>query len=1173
MNADTAINAMQSIRDNPESNLAKQYDKFAGKNNQLGLAVFSDNADTIGKTLGMTDDLTNKFKELGVSFGEAGGNLETFESFIANLPDTVRQAMIDSLANTKNPEARAAAITGGSTIIGAYGQENAGTVFQSKAYSTAQKATEGQFTSQKDIDNLKNVQKSFMDMQSAVGTDNALKINVAVDSMQNGNKVDLAKWNQDSKTLTDDAKNIKDNLPPEISSKVNIDYSSPLSIEQWSNVASSWKKNADIFAELDKNIDVSLVAKYLTLDANGNELSPTEAANRTIALNKAWKNLSSSNKPVKLKAQIDLATAYAGNAVKDGQDPSKVASEAVNRLRKKFKDFDKLPAIKQSQLIQTEIDYQVINLENVAKISALQGKLLQLSKMPMTEGVAKAIGAITQEISSLQGQISGAAESANATEGVQYSNSDTGGGGGGGGTDPFKDFKSSIANQIAKYIDAGTTVKNLMSAKNNFMKLLYQNKGIDDKVRAAKLTPALQEYIMGLDPKDANKLLSKITSKNGKLNKTGIALQDRYVAGQIKQTVSDIGGASDTISMQRSVAGDLARRGNLNKQTAEAIVGDPKKAEQYASLMEKVKQGYKGSELALQQYTEKIKNGAIETENFGKELEALKDPAQFALDEIGKQADLIQSNMKEQTANLTAASESQFTALYGKTKDEADLIIKKNQVVIDQYQKQIDAIQEKNSLAQHEVDLLDHSKKKYQDQIDAIQKIIDGYQEQINIIQHEVDLRNHTSELINHQLDLMSRQEKNISDAYDKRIQALDQISSINQHLIDQQNQQIGLAKALSQGDIFAAAQAANDIQGSSAQYASDQMRNSLEQGKTDAVNGITNENGMTRIQLEQQLQVINDQNFQSQQQIWDLNQKIYANQQDILPLKKSISDIDASVAAYNDQIWQNNQAIYDIQINSIKPLQDQNKEWNSRLQLSAGNLEIAVKEATLNEAAQLRSLELATAHIERIKKAQESTQSLRQEWELVGNQIADVNKLLSDRTKLTALNQKDIPGAVYTPDGKLDLTATLAAFTKDYQTSIDAILQNAPSSLAQQKYTGGLVRKYAMGGHIGMDSVPAMLTPGEFVMRKDSVDKYGASMLSSMNMGSFKLPEYNFSGATQNVNGSSSPATSINAPMYNTYSVNVNASTNASADDIANVVMTKIRNIDNSNIRRMNGY
>ena len=91
--------------------------------------------------------------------------------------------------------------------------------------------------------------------------------------------------------------------------------------------------------------------------------------------------------------------------------------------------------------------------------------------------------------------------------------------------------------------------------------------------------------------------------------------------------------------------------------------------------------------------------------------------------------------------------------------------------------------------------------------------------------------------------------------------------------------------------------------------------------------------------------------------------------------------------------------------------------------------------------------------------------------------------------------------------------------------------------------------------------------------MRKDSVDKYGASMLSSMNMGSFKLPEYNFSGATQNVNGSSSPATSINAPMYNTYSVNVNASTNASADDIANVVMTKIRNIDNSNIRRMNGY
>ena len=436
-----------------------------------------------------------------------------------------------------------------------------------------------------------------------------------------------------------------------------------------------------------------------------------------------------------------------------------------------------------------------------------------------------------------------------------------------------------------------------------------------------------------------------------------------------------------------------------------------------------------------------------------------------------------------------------------------------------------------------------------------------------------MDLRNHTSELINHQLDLMSRQEKNISDAYDKRIQALDQISSINQHLIDQQKQQIGLSQAFNQGDVFAAAQAANDMQNSSAQYASDQMRGSLEQGKQNAINGLTSENGMTRVQLEEQLQAISDQNFQSQQQIWDLNQKIYANQQDILPLKKSISDVDASIAVYNDQIWKNNQAIYDIQTNSIKPLQDQNKEWQSRLQLSSGNLEIAIKEATLNEAAQLRSLELATAHIEAIKKSQESTQGLRQEWELVGNQIADVNKLLSDRTKMVALNQKDIPLAVYKPDGKIDVNATLAALGQQYDKEIKDILAAAPQSLAQKKYAGGLVRGYALGGHIGMDSVPAMLTPGEFVMRKDSVDKYGAAMLSSMNMGAFELPKYKVSGTSQKVNGATSSARSINAPMYNTYSVNVNASTNASADDIANVVITKIRNIDNSSIRRINGY
>jgi hypothetical protein len=43
------------------------------------------------------------------------------------------------------------------------------------------------------------------------------------------------------------------------------------------------------------------------------------------------------------------------------------------------------------------------------------------------------------------------------------------------------------------------------------------------------------------------------------------------------------------------------------------------------------------------------------------------------------------------------------------------------------------------------------------------------------------------------------------------------------------------------------------------------------------------------------------------------------------------------------------------------------------------------------------------------------------------------------------------------------------------------------------------------MGGSVGAgtDTVPAMLTPGEYVMKKSAVDKYGTSFMNAINSGS----------------------------------------------------------------------
>jgi hypothetical protein len=88
-------------------------------------------------------------------------------------------------------------------------------------------------------------------------------------------------------------------------------------------------------------------------------------------------------------------------------------------------------------------------------------------------------------------------------------------------------------------------------------------------------------------------------------------------------------------------------------------------------------------------------------------------------------------------------------------------------------------------------------------------------------------------------------------------------------------------------------------------------------------------------------------------------------------------------------------------------------------------------------------------------------------------------------------------------------------------------------------------IKGYNSGGRvIGSDIVPAMLTPGEFVMRKYAVENFGADRLKAINNGTYK--------------GDS---------MYN-YEVNVNVQTDSNPDQIARAVMSQIKQIDSQRIR-----
>jgi hypothetical protein len=124
----------------------------------------------------------------------------------------------------------------------------------------------------------------------------------------------------------------------------------------------------------------------------------------------------------------------------------------------------------------------------------------------------------------------------------------------------------------------------------------------------------------------------------------------------------------------------------------------------------------------------------------------------------------------------------------------------------------------------------------------------------------------------------------------------------------------------------------------------------------------------------------------------------------------------------------------------------------------------------------------------------------------------------------------------------------------------------------------GGMVPKYmAVGGAVGSDTVPAMLTPGEFVMNKAATKQFGP-MLEEIN--NSKIPsmiedmtpavysDNNSSVVMPAINSISTNVSDNSSTMYN-YSIGITVpQSSASSNDIARAVIGQIKYIDSQRIR-----
>jgi TP901 family phage tail tape measure protein len=482
--------------------------------------------------------------------------------------------------------------------------------------------------------------------------------------------------------------------------------------------------------------------------------------------------------------------------------------------------------------------------------------------------------------------------------------------------------------------------------------------------------------------------------------------------------------------------------------------------------------------------------------------------------------------------------------------------------------------------------------------------------EQFNVITKEKEIAQRgfqdQIDTYNDGISAIEKLEQSVNDKYDakaklidEQVSALDKVRSINEDIAAQQENQLTLADALTQGDISAAAKAAADYSAQQADVASRSASEALDEQRTAMEVARQKE-------IDKQFTTINGKAY-TRKQITEAIASI--QEKDIDRLAKEIEARNRLVSAHEDA---NTKALANVEINKMTASEWElikgaattlNEAYNAQvididaIAKSVGGVSgawdavtTAIKTASLEvgkypvsgsekfaidkAAADKAAADKAAADklAAEKKAAEDAAKAGAGAGAGAGTQTVDPN---SARGRLNAyLKAKEDRLAAAEEKRRLeaDSAATAAALRK-LQSGIGlTAIERKLLGLGMAK--GGFVPQYmASGGFsIGTDTVPAMLTPGEFVVRKSVADQYGP-LLESLNSGtykSFEAPTYsNMNNSAVKVGVGSSNAPSDNSSKVYNYNVGISVSnTNASADDIAKVVMAEIKYIDSQRLR-----
>ena len=453
------------------------------------------------------------------------------------------------------------------------------------------------------------------------------------------------------------------------------------------------------------------------------------------------------------------------------------------------------------------------------------------------------------------------------------------------------------------------------------------------------------------------------------------------------------------------------------------------------------------------------------------------------------------------------------------------------------------------------------ARSQYEPQIESLNNLIDTNERLIDVQQRVIEekydrpisLLNEQTNLLNQDLNLIDKAAESINKKYDEQEKALQQISDIQDEIANREKGRITIADALTRGDISAAARAVQEERQAAAQRAQERSSNLLQVAREKELEQLKSSSGLTRTQIEEKIYGISQQIFTLEQQkllvtkeiiaLEDKNYNIQVNQ--LQPLKDQlnarIANIDAARTAWENQTIAIEKAKYEASgFNGILKLGEDivtrvKALWDS---LTSKTLDLSIKTNTSGSSG-IPGIDSQVAQI----KAQADADLAQ-----ASKDLANLTKIVTDLNKTTAAqgNKNNAPSS-----GGGTIPKYIAAPTKTPYDPLSAFVAAPKSTVSYRaRAMGGIIPKYYVSGGYskGTDTIPAMLTPGEFVVRKNAVDSFGVNNLNKINDGSYS--------------GSS---------VYN-YNLNVNVKSESNPEDIARTVMTQIKRIDSQRIKTQRG-